>query len=280
MRIILLLTANLVILSVLLFNSTFGYKDKISSGNSAIYILKNIASDIKESAASFSNSKEINITGNLKVSKEKIIKSLPMERSVFWWLINQSKVEKEILNNTYIEGASVNICGYLKWGCFNISIKERIPSYIAILGDSPWLVGKDGGFITPLSDSKVQVDANDLNNSVMIKGILEKNYSPDILKAKLNFISESMKVIEQKLNNKVQGIEVKSDSEFYIKFKNTDYIVIFNFANLKTISIEDQAIRLKKILAQYKGRTEEIKQIDLAFDNMGVVQRKSAPLVE
>jgi hypothetical protein len=268
MRIIFLITANLLLLFTLAFqegmrdDGIFGEKGKKFS-----YALNKVL-----------YTKKINISGNNRLDYNEVKQTMPMEKSVAWWLMNRNSIEEKLLANPLIESAVLNPCGYSSWGCFNVKISERKPEYIALLGNKPWLIGSDGGFISPLDNildkkSGFKMAVSDLKDSVMIKGLLEKDYSPDVLQAKINFLSQAISTIEKKIKLKVKEAEVNSDSEIAVKFKGHDFGARFTFDDASIAKIEDQSQRLKKIMGEYSNRLDEIKEIDLAFEHIAVVKK-------
>ena len=269
MRALILLIANVVVIGTVVLQDPQYYMQGV----------QNSAKSISTRARNYFYEKKVNFEGTVRLSPKDLVATLPVDKSVIWWLANQETVEKKLLENSMIDQVDVSHCGYTSWGCFNIKITERKPEYVALLGNKPWLIGRDGGFIAPLdsfnsaSIASMKMTTEDLNDAVFINGLLEKPYSPDVLEVKINFLSQAISLIQKKMKLKVREIEVNSDSEISVKFKNYEFPSKFTFSDASLSKIEDQTLRLKKIILEYGERASEIREVDLAFDHIAVVKK-------
>ena len=223
--------------------------------------------------------KRVSLSGLNRLDVEDLKEIIPSHKSVIWWLINSSEIEKKLLSNAYIQQARLSRCKGLRWGCFEIEILERKPKFLALLGGEVWTLGDDGGFIAPIKHKSVDFGIKenfkqDLKEAVLIKGLLERQYSPDILEAELARLIKVLEIVEDETKLKVQELVMQVDSDLSLKFHLYDFSVKIEFRDENLNKIKDQAQRLRKVLSATRADIKEIAEIDLAFDKLAVVRKK------
>lgn len=271
MRLLLLLSANIILAGTFFI---WQPEELIAPINS---FGEGLGRTIKE----YYYNKEVRIEGASRLSPDEVRKHLPLQRSNLWWLLNEDQIEKTALKISLVQSSEVSGCEDKNWGCFKVKINERRPRYIALIGQDPWLLGEDGGFIEPIKPGGsplLKRITPDLKSAITIKGLLEKEFSPDILQSKINLISEIVRIIEDETKLKVREIDYGKDSDATLKFAHYAFKVKVSLESANLARVRDQAQRLRMILGEIRGRSNSIDEIDLAFEKVAVVKNKPSAL--
>ena len=229
--------------------------------------------------------KEIRITGLKNLRKDSVTSRLPQDKTTFWWLLNAGAIEAELLNNTFFRSADVAPCSTFlipNWGCFRISIQEREPHFLVTSGQTILVLGEDGGVITqtPLADLEAQLSLllePGAERPKLLHGLMGDEVSQDLFRARFDYARTAIETIEGVTARTVARVDLQPNGELKIKFQGLPFDVIFDSSSKDVAKLEDEAVRLKRLLAELRGRESEIRSIDLAFSKMGVV-RFNAPV--
>ncbi|MBN8548104.1 MAG: FtsQ-type POTRA domain-containing protein [Deltaproteobacteria bacterium] len=222
--------------------------------------------------------KQINISGLKVLNRTDIIKDLPLEKSIRWWQMHSAEIEATLERNVLVQHATLKRCAGYSLRCFDIQIEEREPAFITALGDTIWLIGADGGFITPIP--RKEFDAKGANvvlghSPILIDGLLSESISPDAAKARVHYVKGMIATVEPETGLKVTWVGLRGNGETSLRFAGLDLEAIFDVSDGDLNKVKEEAQRLKIVLNQFGPRTSEIARVDLVFDKVAVAKLKS-----
>ncbi len=204
-------------------------------------------------SSSLFNIKAIEVSGNKKLSNEKIISLSSLELYSHILKFNKSKIVENIKENAYIEKAKVT---RIYPNTVSIEVEEREVRYMLQFADSYVYINNQGymleisneklpvpvlvGFTTDLSNIKTgnRVDVDDLKKINTVIKIYDS--------AELNELSELITKIDIS-NSKDYSIELESKGKVVYLGECSDY------SDLKT-----RMLYLKSILEKSEGKSGEI----------------------
>lgn len=235
----------------------------------------------KQRAISFLNTKEIRIDGLRLVPRDEVERVLPLNRSVGWWMLNETTIKARIAENPWIKSVQLSSCaGALipKFGCFQISIEERKPRFLALVDDERWIIGEDGALIIPSKGNAPGLSDETFRALVPLYGLASRVMTPDRFQAQLQLAQTAIRVLERSVDLPVESITFEGRGDIAVDFATIPFPVIFGATAVDASPvIEDQGRRLKALLAQLKDRLPDIEKVDLAFSKVGVVKFRPAP---
>lgn len=228
---------------------------------------------------------KLEIKGNKYLKETAIEKLLPEDRSIFWWLINKDSVEKDLLKNALISSANIKKDPRCWLGCYTLTIKERIPTYVVFLNSQAWIVGNDGHFILPIPgvSSESQLDKYlkvTENKLILISGVVDPSMSsdvatsPDFTKARISYINSVVPVIESEVRRSVKSLTMAANGELEVVFNDITPKAVFEYNGDDLSHIGKSAKRFFSVLQKFAGREGELKQVDLAYDKLAVLKLK------
>lgn len=244
---------------------------------------------ILEAAADMSShafyDKEIRYAGLYRLSQDDIAKMLPTQSSWTWWLANLDSLGASLETSPLIKAANVSRCGFFSLRCFNVQIEERNPGMLAIVGDKVWMIGRDGAFITPVPGrASSNVDkrgmwtrrfySEEWKALPVVDGVFFDSASPEAVRARVGYVKEALDEIEDASGMIIEGAKVRDNGEIVVKFDRHNFQVVFDAGSeARDLSrLIEEAGRLKRILAEIRGREEQVPLIDLGFESLAVVK--------
>lgn len=235
----------------------------------------------KQRAISFLNTKEIRIDGLRLVPREEVERVLPLNRSVGWWMLNETSIKARVAENPWIKSVQLRACegAFLpKFGCFQISIEERNPRFIALVDDERWIIGADGALIIPAKGNAPGLTDEMFSALVPLYGLSSRVTTPDRFQAQLQLAQTAIRVLESSVGLPVESINFEGRGDIAVDFVNLPFPVVFGASAVDSSPvIEEQGRRLKALLSQLKDRLPEIQKVDLAFSKVGVVKFRPPP---
>ncbi len=204
-------------------------------------------------SSSLFNIKAIEVSGNKKLSNEKIISLSSLELYSHILKFNKSKIVEKIKENAYIEKAKVT---RIYPNTVSIEVEEREVRYMLQFADS-YVYINNQGYMLEISNEKLPVPVlvgftTDLSN---IK--TGNRVNVDDLK-KLNTvikIYDSAKLNE--LNELITKIDISNSKDYSIELESKGKIVYLgeclDYSDLKT-----RMLYLKSILEKSEGKSGEI----------------------
>jgi hypothetical protein len=246
--------------------------------------LSNGLESAKQRAIAFLNTKEVRIEGLRTISRTEIERSLPLTRSVGWWLVNETSIKARVAENPWVKSVDLEPCQgrwLPKFGCFTLTIEERTPRFIALVDDERWIIGADGALITPAKGDAPGMSDEMLRSLVPLYGLASRVSSPERSQAQLDLAQRAITVLERSVELPVESISFEGKGDISVDFDHVPFPVVFGSSSPEASSvIEDQGRRLKALLVQLKDRLVEIQKVDLAFSKVGVVKFKAPPVEE
>lgn len=233
---------------------------------------------VSEQAGKLLSEKQIQVSGLEVLTRADIMQHLPLGKSVLWWQSHSQEIETMLETNALIQDASVSACPGSDLRCFEVRILERHPTFVAALGDRVWLIGEDGGFITPVP--KKQFDQHGTNlipgrpALILVEGLLGELTSPDVAKARIRYVRSIIEHVEPEAGLKVRSVEMRPNGETALRFHGLDLRAIFDSVSERPERAREEARRLKAILKQYGRRAADIERIDLAFEKVAITKLK------
>jgi hypothetical protein len=216
-----------------------------------------------------------------RLSEQEVSALLPQERSILWWLWHRRQIEEQAARHPLVEQLHVANCGVFAWGCFVIQLSERKPRMLAMLSDKLWLVGEDGGYVKPVTPGAVDQPPGSGaagEELPLIKGMLEPGVSADEARLRYQYVNKALGVIEGETGMKVSELRLKDNGELTVDFRSGPSEVTFDVPDGDYGAVREQARRLLAVLAELKGRSENVVAIDLAYKELAVVRtREGSP---
>jgi hypothetical protein len=218
----------------------------------------------KQRAITVLNTKEVRIEGLHTLSTAEIERVLPLNRSVGWWMLNETSIKARVAENPWVKEVELTSCkgGVLPtFGCFVLSIEERKPRFIALVDDERWIIGADGALIIPANGNAPGMTDETLRALVPLYGLASRVATPERSQAQLDLAHRA-----------ITALDISVD------FDRVPFPVVFGSSSSESAAvIEDQGRRLKALLVQLKDRLPEIEKVDLAFSKVGIVKFKAPP---
>lgn len=257
----------LAVLIVLMLGCLFWFLNPSAAGR--------FEASFKRVCADIWYEKEILIAGDTNLSDKTIRDLLPTERSNLWWWMNMDLIEASLKKSPWIAKAIIHPCATSileLWGCFVVSIEERKPSFLLNEGDVIWLVGQDGGFISPLTPRLK--DLFQKRTLKLLRGFYDDNPSTDLFNARFHYVREAIEIIEKRTRKRVSSVELLPGGEIEVSFENCPYQVVFSGGSESAEPLHFELDRLEALLDQLADREDSIEKIDLAFNKLAVVKIK------
>lgn len=196
------------------------------------------------------NITEIEISGNEKVSKEKIESLSQISLNINTFRYSKIKIRKNIKEEPYVDSVIVNrrLPNKIK-----ITVEERKPSYIISYNEN-YIYIDNQGYILEISNEAIDVP--------IIEGIKTKQEElipgKRIIDEDLESINNILKIMESATSNgidsKITAINFENNDNYLLKMDNEDKIV--NFGDISNIN--DKILMLKEILIKEQGNKGEI----------------------
>jgi hypothetical protein len=241
----------------------------------------------KQRAVTLLNTKDVRVEGLHTISRTEIDRVLPLNRSVGWWMLNETSIKARIAENPWVKGVAIRSCegGLLpQFGCFTLTIEERKPRFIALVDEERWIIGADGSLIIPANGNAPGMTDETLRALVPLYGLASRVSTPERSQAQLDFAQQAITVLERTVELPVESITFDGRGTFEgkgdisVDFVRLPFRVVFGSSSSDTSAvIEEQGRRLKALLGQLKERLSEIEKVDLAFSKVGIVKFKAAP---
>jgi hypothetical protein len=253
---------------------------------------------------SFFFAKEIRFVGLQYAKSEEIEKLLPAQSSVFWWIFARSSIEEALRRHPWVEQASLESCGLLRWGCFALSVQERVPRFRAMnkpaepdqgedlpkeedvvkqldqakrraAKQEQWLIDEDGSFIEPIHELESW-----MLDLPLLRGALDAEISPAMVAARLRLVARALDALEETLGRRVSGMFFLPSGEIELRFRGQTYVVLLSAGESGEEGkkqLQSEILRLQELLEEFRGRERLLKKIDLAHRRQAVVSLWNSP---
>jgi hypothetical protein len=234
---------------------------------------------LSQSNESILLNKEVRIEGLSTLSRTEIERVLPVEKSIPWWIANRPVVEARVAENPKVKGAVVESCPggwFSEWGCFVITIQERVPKYVGSIDDKLWLMSDDGAFMSPIE--KPSASNRSLEGIIRLDGLASQSNSPDLLRHQLALVQSSAERLERAVGRDIGRIGFEGHNDLVVWFRGLEFPVVFGVAGESAVPLEEQAARFQALLGQIGQRVSEVARIDLAFSKVGSISLKPPPV--
>jgi len=226
---------------------------------------------VSSSSQSVLQDKQVRIDGLNVLSRTEVERLLPLDRAVAWWHANGTEIQASLEKNPWIAQAQVSACPETiasRWGCFVVSVQERVPTFIANIDQAQWIIDRDGSFIVPERD----LQSRKLNpHLVAVTGLASRVKSPDLVRAQLSAAARLLPVLEKQVGRKIVGLELLGHGDFSVAFKGLSFPIVFAGGRDSGVTLPEQGERCTQLLRHLAGRLHEVQKIDLAFSRVGVV---------
>ncbi|MFO0417324.1 MAG: cell division protein FtsQ/DivIB [Pseudomonadota bacterium] len=252
----------------------------IAAGVLALHALDNPAGFKKaqefvvSSAGALWNDKDIRIDGLKLLSRTEIERLLPLDRSVLWWRFNDTEIQAKLEQNPWVGESKVVACPDAppsQWGCFLVSISERVPTFLATVDETSWVIDREGSFIAPLSDLRERAYRGEL---IAVSGLASRSASPDMVRAQLATAARLLDTLEREVRRPIERVEFLAQGDFSVIFKGLDFPTVFAAGSDAKVPLLEQGTRCAELLKRLGSRLSDVERIDLAFDRVGVVKFK------
>jgi hypothetical protein len=256
-----------------------------------------IAAKVGNTVHGWWTDKEVWVSGTSLVARKDIDDVLPNQQSVLWWMVNGEQIESALRGNPLIAKADVQRCPNKWWGCFSIAIEEREPKFLLLVGSKGWLVGGDGGILTPLPAQRAQAILRGesppefMGKLVpLVEGPAAEEESPDLVKNRLGLAKRAIEILSEELPASGRGTEsgdiqevapfiverlsFRQKHDMRVRFREWPFVVTFGIPQSEgwEAVLRDQCARLRRLLDELGDAAMRAKEIDLAFDSVAVVR--------
>lgn len=221
--------------------------------------------------------KQVRIDGLNILSRTEVERLLPLDRAVAWWHANGTEIQAALEKNPWIAGAQLSACPETvasRWGCFVVSVEERVPTFVANVDGAPWVIDREGSFIVPEQDLRARKIVSSL---VSVSGVASRVKSPDLVRAQLSAAARLLPVLEKQVGRKILGVELLGHGDFSVAFKGLAFPVVFAGGRDSGVTLAEQGDRCVELLKHLSGRLSEVQKVDLAFSRVGVVTFNPTP---
>ena len=213
----------------------------------------------------FFNIKQINVSGNIKISSEELISLSGIQLEVNTFKIRKNEVEKNIKQNAYVE--TVKIKRNLP-NTIEIEITERTPTYMISLANAYVYINNQGYFL--------EVSKESLNLPIIVGYSTEEGNihvgnrlcTEDL--QKLNDVLQIMKSAESsEITKLVTKINISNKNDYVLELKSEKKTVhMGDCSNLST-----KVLYIRSILDENKNVEGEIF-VNTDLNNKGAIFRK------
>lgn len=242
--------------------------------------LKELPGQSMESLRDIAFKKDISVSGVHFVTEDEVKGSLPLNRSIFWWLVNSNEVVADIKAHRYVESAKVSPCSDLifdAWGCFRINIHEHQPRFIVKHDIGAWLTSSEGVFLKPISgDLKAEaLDAlqTEYGELTLVSGLSTKGASPDLVSVRFDYLRTTILIIEQELNRSISEATFSPNGELTVLLKESGLRARFAYAEDNWGTLKESSTRLRTLMEELRGREATVELIDLSYQKLAVVKK-------
>ena len=195
--------------------------------------------------------KNTNIEGNSAVTKEQILNMLDIGSTTHIFEETNSKVNRQLKKNPYIESAKVN---YKLPSTLNITIIERNIDYLIENNGTYVCVDKNGN-ILQLSTEKIENKISLIGCKTSTESLIVGNKLCDIDLSRLKDIGILLDYAKSNgIDNAINSIDI-SDNTNYIAFSESENKKI-HFGDTKDLDLKMKYV--KKIMEVEKGNSGEI----------------------
>lgn len=233
--------------------------------------------------------KEVRVSGLVHLSSDEISARLPWDKTWLRWWWSRADIVERFSHDPVIQSASIEGCTdrFIAFDCFQLNVVERSPALIAAIRGDRWLIARDGAFLAPLDTERrprigggrrqemlnayVRAALESGPRPVAVSGVLQTSHSPDLVRARLRFIAQTVDLLRDRAGLAVDSVRITSSEELVVKLQGSGLIVTFEPHGGDVTEIREQIDRLRVVLAQYGGRAEELAQVDLGFRKIAVV---------
>jgi hypothetical protein len=229
--------------------------------------------------------KDIGVTGVHFLSEDEVRGALPLNQSVFWWLINSEKVVEGIRKNRYVASATSSPCSDFvvdAWGCFNIRVVEHEPKYIVKNGAAGWIASSEGAYLRPFFEGEDNIE--DLSQRygplTVINGLATDGTSPDLVNVRFDYVRSTINVIEHEVGKWISEADFSGNGELTVLLSNPDLRARFAYTENDWGALKESTTRLRTLLEEVKGRESSIELIDLAYQKLAVVKKFVVPAAD
>ena len=209
--------------------------------------------------------KVISVSGLKTIQEYEVMEVLPAEKSVGWWNSNLNLIADELRKDPRVKRAVVGRCKgeIVAIYCFEVRVEEREPSFVTEFGGERWVVGDDGGFISPITGLAT------FNHLPVVEGVGGDVQTSQFISGR---IASAIKDVSLILGKRITKLRIDKNRELQILFAELPFQAVFAFQGFDEITIADQARRLLALLEAKRGQWDSIKEVDLAFDKIAVVK--------
>jgi cell division septal protein FtsQ len=222
--------------------------------------------------------REVRVVGATLLDHDHVRNEFALERSNFWIRTHLREAEATLLSNSLIAHATVEPCSLISLGCFSVTIQERRPAAIVLSQqeEKAWVVGEDGGFITPLTreeyrNGRHKVFEQEGEPLIVVRGVWGEQAAPDEVRARIVRVLQALRFFAEELSFSIAYITYTQANIIEVRFRELPFVAAFE---LDSETLRERANRFRKIVADLEGDYGKISRIDLGFSAMGVVRLK------
>jgi len=220
--------------------------------------------------------RDLHITGNQKLSKSNIEAFLPKTSNLHWYFAPE-QIEKIVEEQPAINKLTLNSCESNAFSCYEISVQEEQPTYIAQAGRAYWAVAANGEQLFPIRRSELENKLQEI--PILLASNVNQRKDPEAIAARHRHLAKMLPKLEQELSEKVLAAEILPASRLSIRSRALPYELIFSdFSMLGDKNgqelIRKEVSRLRRMQDLMLEREDEIEVLDLTPTKQAVAKMR------
>ena len=221
--------------------------------------------------------RDLHITGNQKLTSSHIEAFLPKTSNLHWYFAPE-QIEKIVEEQPAISKVTLKSCESNSFSCYEISVQEEQPTYIAQAGKAYWVVASNGEQLFPIDRSELENKLQEL--PLLLASNVNDRKDPEALAARHRHLAKMLPRLEQELSEKVLAAEILPAGRLSIRSRTLPYELVFSdfsmLGDKKGLEIIRKEIsRLRYMQDMMLERQEEIEVLDLTPAKQAVAKMRA-----
>ena len=130
--------------------------------------------------------------------------------------------------------------------------------------------------VRPEADAFLRASLEGGRKLIVVSGLVQLGGSPELMRARLRFISETIDLVQSQLPLRVASVQMLPSEELQLIFSESGMAVTFDARGGSIAELFDQVQRLRIIFAEFGNDPAALSSVDLAFRKIAVVKPRAA----
>ena len=200
----------------------------------------------------------------------KVRKALASDKSNFWWRMNTSKLNTQVLAIPSVESARVVPCYMLALGCYRIEITPKKAVMLTELANGIWETASDGRLIKLVSEVP--------SGLPVARGPYLQQLNTQDLRSVLSSAAHTLGVFNSRTNLEARIVYINPNGDLIIKAKDqpTEFVMTLQ-KGPEIPALDTQASRLAALIKDGSLTAEHpagvVKRVDVTYRQLAVISR-------